>query len=79
MEAVFKALADPHRRHLLDRLREPDGQTLNELQAEPSMTRLGVMKHLRVLAEAGLDTSRKVGREKFRFLNPLPLRGVYDR
>lgn len=79
MDPVFKALADPHRRHLLDRLRERDGQTLTQLQAELPMTRFGVMKHLRVLEEAGLVASRKVGRARFHFLNPIPIQGVFDR
>ncbi len=78
-EPVFKALADPHRRRLLDRLRERDGQTLTQLQTGLPMTRFGVMKHLRVLEEAGLVASRKVGRERFHFLNPVPIQGVYDR
>lgn len=79
MEPVFKALADPHRRHLLDRLRERDGQTLSELQTGMPMTRFGVMKHLRLLEAAGLVASRKVGRERFHYLNPVPIQGVYDR
>ena len=80
MEAVFKALSDPNRRLLLDRLFERDGQTLTELEAElPAMTRFGVMKHLRVLEAAGLVTTRRAGREKFHYLNPIPIRLVLDR
>jgi uncharacterized protein YndB with AHSA1/START domain/DNA-binding transcriptional ArsR family regulator len=79
MDPVFKALADPHRRHLLDRLYERDGQTLSELQAVLPLSRFGSMKHLRVLEDAGLVTSRKVGREKFHFLNPVPIQRAYDR
>lgn len=78
-EQVFRALADPSRRLLLDRLFERDGRTLIELQAQLAMTRFGVMKHLRVLEEAGLITTRKAGREKLHFLNPLPIQGIYDR
>src|SRR5438270_9587949 len=76
---VFKALADPTRRHLLDRLFERDGRTLTELESELEMTRFGVMKHLRVLEEAGLVVPRKEGREKLHFLNPVPIRLVHDR
>jgi DNA-binding transcriptional ArsR family regulator len=79
MDEVFKALADPTRRGLLDRLFKRDGQTLGELEAGLSMTRFGVMKHLRVLEEAGLLTTRKRGREKLHFLNPVPIRLVYER
>ena len=79
MEPVFKALADPHRRSLLDHLHERDGQTLSELQGYLPMSRFGVMKHLKVLEEAGLVTTRKVGREKFHHLNPVPIQQVYDR
>jgi uncharacterized protein YndB with AHSA1/START domain/DNA-binding transcriptional ArsR family regulator len=78
-DAVFKALADPHRRLLLDRLFERDGQSLVELQAVLPMTRFGVMKHLRVLEEADLVTTRKVGREKLHYLNPVPIRLIHDR
>lgn len=78
-ERIFRALADPSRRLLLDRLFERDGRTLRELQSQLEMTRFGVMKHLRVLEEAGLITTRKVGREKLHFLNPLPIQGIYDR
>lgn len=76
---MFKALADPNRRHLLDSLRKRDGQTLSELCAELDMTRFGGMKHLRVLEEAGLLTTRKNGREKLHFLNPVPIQFIYDR
>jgi uncharacterized protein YndB with AHSA1/START domain/DNA-binding transcriptional ArsR family regulator len=80
MEPVFKALADPSRRRLLDRLFERDGQTLSELAGSlPSMTRFGAMKHLRLLEEAGLVTSRKVGREKLHYLNAVPIRLIHDR
>jgi len=79
MDAVFKALADPHRRKLLDRLYKRDGQTLTEMCGRVSMTRFGVMKHLRVLEEAGLVVTRKEGREKLHFLNPVPIRLVHDR
>jgi DNA-binding transcriptional ArsR family regulator len=77
--AVFRALADPNRRELLDRLFERDGRTLAELQAGLPMTRFGVMKHLRVLEEAGLVVTRRQGREKLHFLNPVPIRLVHDR
>jgi len=73
-DAVFKALADPTRRHLLDRLYERDGRTLTELESELEMTRFGVMKHLRVLEDAGLVVTRRAGREKQHFLNPVPIR-----
>jgi uncharacterized protein YndB with AHSA1/START domain/DNA-binding transcriptional ArsR family regulator len=79
VDEVFKALADPSRRLLLDRLFERDGQSLLELQAELAMTRFGVMKHLRVLEEAGLVTTRRVGRQKLHYLNPVPIRLVHDR
>ena len=75
---VFKALADPTRRHLLDRLFERDGRTLTELESELEMTRFGVMKHLRVLEDAGL-VPRRQGREKLHFLNPVPIRLIHDR
>ena len=79
-DEVFRALADPSRRTLLDRLFERDGQTLGELEvALPAMTRFGVMKHLRVLEGANLVTSRKVGRERHHYLNPVPIRRVHDR
>ena len=79
MDEVFKALADPTRRSLLDRLFEEDGQSLTALEERVSMTRFGVMKHLRVLEEAGLVVTRKRGREKLHFLNPVPIRLVHDR
>jgi uncharacterized protein YndB with AHSA1/START domain/DNA-binding transcriptional ArsR family regulator len=79
MDAVFKALADSSRRKLLDRLYRRDGQTLTEMCERVSMTRFGVMKHLRVLEEAGLVATRKEGREKLHFLNPVPIRLVHDR
>jgi DNA-binding transcriptional ArsR family regulator len=80
VDAVFRALADPSRRVLLDRLYEDDGQTLGSLVAAlPGMTRFGVMKHLAVLEDAGLVTTRKVGREKRHYLNPVPIRLVHDR
>ncbi len=80
MDAVFKALADPTRRALLDELYRQDGQSLTELGARlPTMTRFGVMKHLRVLEEAHLVTTRRRGREKLHFLNPVPIRLVHDR
>jgi uncharacterized protein YndB with AHSA1/START domain/DNA-binding transcriptional ArsR family regulator len=79
-DEVFKALAHDGRRTLLDRLFERDGQTLGELEgALPGMTRFGVMKHLRVLEAAGLVTSRKVGRERHHYLNPVPIRRIHDR
>jgi uncharacterized protein YndB with AHSA1/START domain/DNA-binding transcriptional ArsR family regulator len=78
-EHVFKALADPSRRLLLDMLFQQDGLSLTELCAHLSMTRFGVMKHLQILEEAGLVTTRKVGREKFHYLNPIPIQLVYDR
>ncbi|MFZ1287026.1 MAG: metalloregulator ArsR/SmtB family transcription factor [Candidatus Phosphoribacter sp.] len=79
MDLVFKALADPTRRDLLDALFAQDGQTLTALVEEAPMTRFGVMKHLKVLEEAGLVTSRKEGREKLHFLNPVPIRLIHDR
>src|SRR4051812_2577938 len=79
MDAVFKALADPTRRGLLDALFESDGQTLGALEERLPMTRFGVMKHLKVLEEAGLVITRKRGREKLHFLNPVPIRLIYDR
>ena len=78
-DRVFKALADPTRRHLLDRLFQRDGRTLSELESELEMTRFGVMKHLRVLEEAGLVVWRRQGREKLHFLNPVPIRLIHDR
>jgi len=79
MDDVFKALADPNRRKLLDRLFKRDGQTLGELCERVDMTRFGVMKHLRVLEEAGLLVTEKRGREKLHYLNPMPIRLVHDR
>jgi uncharacterized protein YndB with AHSA1/START domain len=79
MDAVFRALADPTRRSLLDQLFRQDGQTLSALERRLPMTRFGVMKHLRVLEEAGLVTTKRRGREKLHFLNPVPIRLVHDR
>ncbi len=79
MDAVFRALADPTRRSLLDELFEQDGQTLSALEGRLAMTRFGVMKHLRVLEEAHLVTTKRRGREKLHFLNPVPIRLVHDR
>ncbi|MDX6560750.1 MAG: hypothetical protein QOD65_564, partial [Gaiellales bacterium] len=79
MDAVFNALADPTRRELLDALFREDGQTLGALVQRFSMTRFGVMKHLRLLEEAGLVVTRREGREKLHFLNPVPIRLVHDR
>jgi len=78
-DRVFRALADPTRRFLLDRLFERDGRTLRELEAELDMTRFGVMKHLRILEDAGLVVTRRAGREKLHFLNPVPIRLIHDR
>jgi DNA-binding transcriptional ArsR family regulator len=78
-DLVFKALADRTRRHLLDQLFERDGRTLTELERELEMTRFGVMKHLRVLEQAGLVVTRRSGREKLHYLNPIPIRLVHDR
>src|SRR5436190_15781658 len=78
-DRVFKALADPTRRFLLDRLFARDGRTLTELESELEMTRFGVMKHLRVLEDAGLVVARRSGREKLHFLNPVPIRLIHDR
>lgn len=78
-DLVFKALADPTRRFLLDQLFKRDGRTLTELESSLEMTRFGVMKHLRVLEDAGLVVTRKDGREKLHFLNPVPIRLVHDR
>ena len=79
MDEVFKALADPTRRGLLDELYREDGQSLTALERRLPMTRIAVMKHLRVLEEAGLLTTRRRGREKLHFLNPVPIRLVHDR
>src|SRR4051794_40604992 len=79
MDDVFKALADPTRRSLLDELFKQDGQTLTALEARLPMTRFGVMKHLKVLEDAGLVVARRRGREKLHFLNVVPIRLVHDR
>src|SRR5881227_3502829 len=79
MDTVFRALADPTRRSLLDELFREDGQTLNALEEHFSMTRFGVMKHLKQLEEAGLVVTRRRGREKLHFLNPVPIQLVHDR
>jgi DNA-binding transcriptional ArsR family regulator len=78
-DRVFKALADPTRRLLLDRLFARDGRTLTELASELEMTRFGVMKHLRVLEDAGLVLTQRSGREKLHFLNAVPIRLIHDR
>ena len=78
-DRVFKALADPTRRLLLDQLFLRDGRTLTELESGLEMTRFGVMKHLRVLEDAGLVTTRRQGREKLHFLNAVPIRLIHDR
>jgi DNA-binding transcriptional ArsR family regulator len=75
-EHVFRALADPHRRQLLDSLARADGQTLTQLCVPMPMSRIGVMKHLHILEQAGLIMTRRVGREKLHFLNPVPLENV---
>jgi uncharacterized protein YndB with AHSA1/START domain/predicted transcriptional regulator len=79
MDDVFRALSDPTRRSLLDELFKEDGQTLTALEERLPMTRFGVMKHLKVLEDAGLVTTKKRGREKLHFLNPVPIRLVHDR
>src|SRR3978361_1201480 len=78
-DRVFKALADPSRRVLLDQLFARDGRTLGELALAPAMPRFGVMKRLRVLEDAALIVTRRSGREKLHFLNPVPIRLVHDR
>jgi DNA-binding transcriptional ArsR family regulator len=78
-DLVFRALADSSRRFLLDLLHKRDGQTLGELESELDMTRFGVMKHLKVLEEAGLIITRREGREKLHFLNAVPIRLIHDR
>ncbi len=78
-DLVFKALADPTRRALLDRLFERDGRSLTELESRLDMTRFGVMKHLRILEDAGLVVSRKSGRNRLHYLNPVPVRRIHDR
>src|SRR2546425_5347107 len=79
MDEVFRALADPTRRSLLDELFREDGQPLSARQGRLPMTRFGVMKHLKQLEEAGLVVTRRRGREKLHFLNPVPIRLVHDR
>src|SRR6202023_3110042 len=79
MDMVFRALADPTRRSLLDELYREDGQTLSALEGRLPMTRFGVMKHLKQLEEAGLVITKRRGREKLHFLNPVPIRLVHDR
>ena len=79
MDAVFKALADPTRRALLDRLRARNGQTLSELSERPDMTRQAVTKHLRILEAANLVVSQKRGREKLHYLNPVPIHEISER
>jgi len=79
VDEVFKALADPTRRELLDELFRADGQTLSALEERLPMTRFGVMKHLKQLEEAGLVVTRRRGREKLHFLNPVPIRLIHDR
>jgi DNA-binding transcriptional ArsR family regulator len=78
-DLVFRALADPTRRFLLDQLFERDGRTLSELESDVEMTRFGVMKHLRLLEAAGLVVTRRSGREKLHFLNAVPIRLIHDR
>src|SRR5271165_1740985 len=79
MDEVFRALADPTRRGLLDELFREDGQTLSALERRLPMTRFGVMKHLKVLEDAGLVVTRRRGREKLHFLNAVPIRLIHDR
>jgi len=79
MDEVFKALADPTRRGLLDELFREDGQTLSALEERYSMSRFGVMKHLKQLEEAGLVVTKRQGREKLHYLNPVPIRLIHDR
>ena len=78
-DRVFKALADPTGRFLLDRLFADDGRTLTQLESELEMTRFGVMKHLRILDDAGLIVALRSGREKHHYLNPVPIRLIHDR
>jgi DNA-binding transcriptional ArsR family regulator len=78
-DPVFKALADRTRRLLLDRLYERDGRSLTELESDLAMSRFGVMKHLRVLEDAGIVVTRRSGREKLHYLNPVPIRLIHDR
>jgi uncharacterized protein YndB with AHSA1/START domain/DNA-binding transcriptional ArsR family regulator len=80
MDAVFRALSDPHRRRVLDLLRQRDGQTLSDLESGfPEFTRFGLMKHLKVLEDASLIATRKAGRFKYHYLNPVPLQDIADR
>ena len=79
MDDVFRALAGPTRRSLLDELFKQDGQTLSALEERLPMTRFGVMKHLRLLEDAGLVVTRRSGREKLHYLNPMPIRMIHDR
>jgi uncharacterized protein YndB with AHSA1/START domain len=79
MDLVFRALADPTRRQLLDELFSEDGQTLSALEARFAITRFGVMKHLRLLEDAGLIVTKRRGRDKLHFLNPVPIRLIHDR
>lgn len=76
---MFKALADPTRRFLLDLLFEREGRTLTDLESQVDMTRIGVMKHLRLLEDAGLVVTQRSGREKLHFLNAVPIRLIHDR
>jgi len=78
-DKVFRALADPTRRFLLDLLFEREGRNLTELEEEVDMTRIGVMKHLRILEDAGLIVAQRSGRSKLHFLNPVPIRVIHDR
>lgn len=78
-DRVFRALADPTRRFLLDKLFERDGRSLSELESELEMTRFGVMKHLKVLEDAGLVVPRRSGREKLHYLNAVPIRLIHNR
>ena len=78
-DAVFKALADPTRRHLLDRLFEKGGRTQTELESDLPLTRFGVAKHLRILEAAGLVVIRRSGREKLHYLNPVPIHEISER
>ena len=78
-DRVFRALADPTRRFLLDLLFEREGRTLTELEEEVDMTRIGVMKHLRILEDAGIVVTERSGRTKLHYLNPVPIRLIHDR
>jgi DNA-binding transcriptional ArsR family regulator len=78
-QQVFRALADPTRRFLLDLLLEREGRTLSQLEAEVDMSRVGVMKHLRILEDAGLVVTQRSGREKLHFLNPVPIQLIHER